>query len=181
MPTDFGEPVCPVWQAAASFAARAHVHQLRRDGRTPYVAHVFRVAMTVRDVFGCDDPVCIAAALLHDTIEDTTTDYDELAESFGDEVARCVASLTKNMALPEHEREAEYDARLARADWRCRLIKLADQYDNLCDMKEGDPAFRARAVARAERALALAGIDAGNAAVERAARILRETIARVWA
>jgi guanosine-3',5'-bis(diphosphate) 3'-pyrophosphohydrolase len=65
---------------AISFAARAHRHQIRKDGLTPYVAHPFRACMTVRDVFGIEDPVVLAATVLHDTIEDTTTDYDDLAE-----------------------------------------------------------------------------------------------------
>lgn len=121
------------WQSAASYAARAHAHQTRRDGATPYAAHTFRVAMTARHLFGCEDEVIIAAALLHDTIEDTGTDYDELAEHFGQAVADCVAALTKNMMLPEPAREAEYDQRLAAAGWRPILIKLADVYDNLSD------------------------------------------------
>lgn len=126
-------PSRPLWQSAAAFAARKHRDQNRKDRATPYVSHAFRVALTVRDLFGCDDHAAIAAALLHDTIEDTTTDYDEIEEKFGREVADIVASLTKNMALRETVREAEYDARLAAADWRARLIKLADVYDNLCD------------------------------------------------
>ena len=40
----------PPWQKAASAAARFHRHQFRKDGATPYVAHPFRVAMTVRDL-----------------------------------------------------------------------------------------------------------------------------------
>jgi (p)ppGpp synthase/HD superfamily hydrolase len=151
-----------LWQKAAGFAARAHQHQKRRDGKTPYVSHVFRVAMTVRHVFGCDDAVCLVAALLHDTIEDTGTDFDEIAENFGHDVAACVAALTKNMALPEKEREAEYDRRLAAADWRARLVKLADQFDNLSDTPGEEPAFCSRAIARAERALKIAAADAGN-------------------
>jgi (p)ppGpp synthase/HD superfamily hydrolase len=52
------------------------------------------VALTVRQVFGVDDEVALAAALLHDTIEDATTDYDDLIEAFGREVAEAVAALT---------------------------------------------------------------------------------------
>src|SRR4051812_8681662 len=89
----------PIWQDAAAFAARAHRHQIRRDDKTPYVSHVYRVAMTVRHVFGCEDERVIAAALLHDTIEDTTTDYDELEERFGRDIADMVSALTKNMAM----------------------------------------------------------------------------------
>jgi (p)ppGpp synthase/HD superfamily hydrolase len=126
----------PLFQQAAAFAARQHRHQLRRDGRTPYVSHVFRVAMTVMHVFGCKDDAVIAAALLHDTIEDTTTDYEDIEQKFGKQVADMVSALTKNMALPEPEREQEYDARLAKADWHVRLIKLADTYDNFCDALE---------------------------------------------
>ncbi len=124
----------PSWQDASAFAARKHRFQLRKDQRTPYYSHVARVAMTLVCVFGCDDPVAIAAAFLHDTIEDTTTDFEDIADRFGPEVAECVAALTKNMALPEKLREAEYDARIARADWRVKLVKLADAYDNMCDV-----------------------------------------------
>jgi (p)ppGpp synthase/HD superfamily hydrolase len=168
-----------LWQRAASFAAAAHRHQVRLDGVTPYVAHVFRVALTVRHVFDCDDPVCLAAALLHDTIEDTPTDYDEILDRFGREVADCVAALTKNTALPEAQREADYDARLAAADWRARLVKLADQYDNLCDQGSSDADFRRRAAARARRALALAERDRGNACTDRACAALREALDRL--
>lgn len=167
-----------LWRSAASFAAVAHRHQVRKDGVTPYVAHVFRVAMIVRDVFGCTDPVCLAAALLHDVIEDTGADYDEICERFGREVADCVAALTKNMALPEAQREAEYDARLAAADWRARLVKLADQYDNLCDVRGGDEAFCRRARERAERALKLADLDGGIEPIRQGVSAVRDALAR---
>lgn len=153
----------PLWQQAAGFAARAHRHQTRKDGRTPYVAHVYRVAMTVRDVFGCDDPVAITAALLHDTIEDTGTDYDDLRDHFGPDVADIVAALTKNMAMPEPQREQDYDRRLAAADRRARLIKLADQYDNLADVMShrGEPGFPRldKTLGKARRAIELAKVD----------------------
>lgn len=157
-------PAHALWQLAATFAAQAHRHGMRKDGRTPYIAHPFRVAMTVRDVFGCSDPAALAAALLHDTIEDTPTDYDDVREAFGDDVAKLVAALTKNMALPEEQREPEYDARLAAADWRARLIKLADQFDNLSEAilqrgQEGVPTVE-KIIAKVDRALALARPDA---------------------
>jgi guanosine-3',5'-bis(diphosphate) 3'-pyrophosphohydrolase len=118
---------------AISFAARAHRDQLRKDGSTPYVSHPFRVAMVVRQVFGCYDPKVLAAGVLHDTIEDTTTDYDDLAERFGSDVADWVVALTKDMRLPESEREAAYIRQLLAADWPVTLCKLADIYDNLSD------------------------------------------------
>jgi guanosine-3',5'-bis(diphosphate) 3'-pyrophosphohydrolase len=80
---------------AAAFAARAHRHQLRKDDRTPYVSHPFRVCLVVRQVFGFDDPKVLAAALLHDTIEDTTTDCDDLTDEFGPDVARWVGAMSR--------------------------------------------------------------------------------------
>ena len=130
----------PSWQDAASFALRAHAGQLRKDGKTPYAAHVVRVAMTVRDIFLCDDSVCLCAAYLHDTIEDTPADYDDILEGFGKETADIVAALTKDMRLIEPERERAYDEQLARAGWRASLVKLADVYDNLLDCRSGGKA-----------------------------------------
>jgi len=125
---------CSPWQEAASFAARMHAGQLRHDGQTPYFAHPVRVAMTLRDLFGCDDEDAIAAALLHDVIEDTGADYDDLLERFGVVVADAVAEMTKDMRLREDIREPAYDKGLLEGGWRGRLIKLADVHDNLCDL-----------------------------------------------
>jgi (p)ppGpp synthase/HD superfamily hydrolase len=147
-----------VWMRAASFAAKAHRSQLRKDGMTPYYAHVARVALTVSSVFRVHDEETLAIALLHDTIEDTTVDFDDVAAEFGETVARGVAALTKDMRLPEDDREAQYDAGLAKADWRVHLVKLADQYDNLSDMlldDRGDKKIRKR-VETCRRAIEIA-------------------------
>ncbi len=133
---------------AAAFAARAHRHQLRKDGQTPYVSHVFRVCLVVRHVFGFDDPRMLAAALLHDTIEDTPTDCDDIVERFGPDVARWVAALTKDMRLPHDEREAEYVRVLGAADWQAKVCKLADVYDNLRDSAHLSPSARRRTAAK---------------------------------
>jgi guanosine-3',5'-bis(diphosphate) 3'-pyrophosphohydrolase len=100
---------------AVAFASRAHRHQLRKDGQTPYASHVFRVCLILRHVFGIADEHILTAAVLHDTVEDTTTDYDDLNDRFGAEVAGWVGTLSKDKRLPEEEREAAYMAGLARA------------------------------------------------------------------
>lgn len=140
--------------AAAGFAAKAHQFQKRKDGLTPYVAHVFRVCLTVRHVFGIADPKVLTAALLHDTIEDTPTDFDDVAEQFGADVAGWVAALTKDMRLPDDSREDAYRAVLAAAPWQVIACKLADLYDNLSDSRHLSPNSRARTVARSEAYLA---------------------------
>lgn len=120
--------------------------------------------MTVAVVFGCTDEVILAAALLHDTIEDTTTDFDDLQREFGVQVAEIVAALTKNMAMPEKAREADYVSRIARADWRARLIKLADQYDNVCDAKASGWTGEKmdKVISKAEAAITWAEGDRGS-------------------
>ena len=145
------------WQAATALAAFKHRHQLRKDGRTPYVSHPVRVALTCAIVFGVGDDTTITAALLHDLIEDTTTDYDDLLERFGKDVADIVACLSKDARLIEPQREAAYDQQLAAGPWRARLIKLADVYDNLHDCL--DDGARCEVLERAHRALQLAAND----------------------
>lgn len=186
-----------LWQAAAALAGRLHRGQTRRDERTPYVTHTFRVCLTLRHLFCCEDEHVLAAALLHDTIEDTTADYDELVDALTDagvaagvdaaaaravanDVARLVAAMTKDMRLPETEREHAYDEQLARADARARLIKLADTYDNLCDAlaEPGGAASAGSSIAKARRALALAARD-DHAASARARAVLGALVDRV--
>jgi (p)ppGpp synthase/HD superfamily hydrolase len=144
-----------LWQQAVSYAAQRHQGQFRKDGKTPYFAHPVRVALVVRHVFDVSDQAALLAALLHDLIEDTTTDYDDLIELFGEDVADAVAALTKDARLPEAEREAAYDRQLARASWQARLVKLADAYDNFSDSRNDEE--RRKCAAKAERAIRCAG------------------------
>jgi guanosine-3',5'-bis(diphosphate) 3'-pyrophosphohydrolase len=138
---------------AAAFAALKHQHQKRKDKETPYASHVFRVCLVVRHVFNLSDPRMLAAALLHDTIEDTNTDYDDIEERFGPEVARWVAALTKEMRLPEEQREDEYVKVLAAAPWQVKACKLADIYDNLGDCTVLSPEHRRKTCNRSRRYL----------------------------
>jgi guanosine-3',5'-bis(diphosphate) 3'-pyrophosphohydrolase len=138
---------------AIAFAARAHHGQLRKDNRTPYVSHVYRVAMIVRNIFNCDDPRLLMAAVLHDTIEDTNTDYDDVQESFGAEIADWVAALTKNKSIPHDEREAVYGRGLAAAPWQVQVCKLADIFDNLTDNASLTAKGRQKGLGNAKRYL----------------------------
>jgi (p)ppGpp synthase/HD superfamily hydrolase len=131
---------------AAAFAARAHRNQFRKDKETPYFSHPVRVCLVVRQVFGFDDPQMLTAALLHDTIEDTTTDCDDIIERFGPVVARWVAALSKDSRIPHDERETEYARIIATAEWQVKAIKLADLYDNLNDSKSVSPTQQRKTV-----------------------------------
>jgi guanosine-3',5'-bis(diphosphate) 3'-pyrophosphohydrolase len=131
---------------AVAFAARAHAGQLRKDGKTPYASHVFRVCLVLRHIFGIDDQDTLTAALLHDTVEDTTTDFDDIAECWDVEVADWVAALSKDKRVRDDDREARYAAALAAAPWQVKVCKLADVFDNLMDsstqLQRSDRTFR---------------------------------------
>ena len=111
--------------------------------------------MAVACLFGETDEVILAAALLHDVIEDTNTDYDDLHQRFGRPVADIVAALSKDKRMIEPARERAYDAQLAAGPWQAKLIKLADVYDNYMDC--ADAASRRHQVTRIRRALKIAG------------------------
>lgn len=138
---------------AASFAARAHHRQLRKDGQTPYAAHPFRVALIVRHAFNITDSDCLTAAILHDVIEDTDTDFDDVLSRFGSQVATYVAALTKDKRLPEQEREQVYLDALRSAPAPVKIAKLADVLDNLLDSRHLTGTQRRQAITKAQRYL----------------------------
>jgi guanosine-3',5'-bis(diphosphate) 3'-pyrophosphohydrolase len=139
---------------AIAFAARAHRHQFRKDGQTPYVSHPVRVALIANQVFGVTDRRVLTAAVLHDTIEDTTSDCDDIVERYGADVARWVAALTKDKRLPHAEREANYVAALAAGGWQVHVCKLADVYDNTLDSEYFSPEKRKKMFERSRFYLA---------------------------
>lgn len=166
-----------MWQIAASMCARFHRDQWRKDKVTPYDAHPFRVAMTVRHVFGVDDDATLAAALLHDVIEDTPADFDDVEGACGSEVAEIVAALTKDMRKRENVRERAYDEQLAKASWKAHVVKLADVFDNVCDSNPGR--IRQKALSKALRAIAIA--DRSEPRVAQAVAALEGLVAGVAA
>ena len=133
---------------ALRFATEKHEGQVRKDGKTPYIEHPKAVMAVVRDEFGVGDADVLAAALLHDTIEDTNVDYDQLKEKFGKRVADWVAVLTKDNRLVDARREREYFRALAKAPLQARLCKIADATHNLRDSAKAAKRTKARQKAR---------------------------------
>ncbi len=126
---------------AAQFAAHKHKDQRRKDAKaTPYINHPIGLAEVLHTDGRIRDPVVIAAALLHDTIEDTETTYDELRGRFGDEVADTVVELTDTKFLGEEARKRLQIAKAGRASERARQVKLADKICNLRDILASPPA-----------------------------------------
>jgi len=121
-------------ERAYEVARDAHRDQVRRSG-DPYIAHPVGVALILADL-GLDDTT-LAAALLHDAVEDTSVTLDDLASEFGADVAAIVDGVTKLDRLQFDSKEAQQAATMRKMlvamakDVRVLLIKLADRLHNM--------------------------------------------------
>ncbi|NCO57086.1 MAG: GTP pyrophosphokinase [Nitrospirae bacterium CG18_big_fil_WC_8_21_14_2_50_70_55] len=140
-------------QKAYLYAARMHGGQLRRSGE-PFLIHPLEVAKIVADLHL--DDVTIAAALLHDTIEDCEATIDDLRREFGREIAQIVAGLTRiqeiSFTSPQEEQAENFRKMLVAMseDIRVLIIKLADRLHNMRTL-EYLPAERQIEIARETR------------------------------
>lgn len=110
---------------ALQFATQAHAKQSRDDG-APYITHPIQVANILRQV--TVDPEMIAAAYLHDVVEDTDVTYLQLKAEFGDRVADLVMEVTHE----GDDTRGYYFPRLETRDGI--LLKFADRLSNLSGM-----------------------------------------------
>ena len=121
-------------ERAFDVARVAHADQLRHSGE-PYLAHPLGVAMVIAQL-GLDD-VTVAAALLHDSVEDTAVTVADIEVTFGAELAAIVDGVTKLDRIQFNSREAQQAATLRKmlvamaSDIRVLLIKLADRLHNM--------------------------------------------------
>lgn len=126
---------------ALRFAAGKHRDQRRKDHHaSPYINHPIEVASVLATAGGVSDVATLAAAVLHDTIEDTQTTAEELEERFGREVRLLVEELTDDKRLPKEERKRLQILHAAGASHRAKLVKLADKICNVRDVTHQPPA-----------------------------------------
>ena len=126
---------------ALSFAAHKHRDQRRKDAEaSPYINHPIALAEVLAGEGGVTDLEVLAAALLHDTIEDTATTMEELLEHFGARIAGMVAEVTDDKELPKAERKRLQIEHAAGISPGAKLVKLADKICNLRDVAERPPA-----------------------------------------
>lgn len=127
--------------SASAFAAEKHRNQRRKDAEaSPYINHPIALANLLACEAGIDDVSVLAAALLHDTIEDTNTSTDELIAAFGGEIAALVLEVTDDKALPKAERKRLQIEHAPHLSYRAKLVKLADKICNLRDVCQTPPA-----------------------------------------
>lgn len=134
-----------LWSLAHSFAAKKHAGQVRKYTNEPYINHCVAVANLVQKRGGSPD--LVAAAVLHDVLEDADTTFTELAEAFGDRIALLVYELTDQFTpkvwseINREGRKAMECARLSQISEDAKLIKLCDLIDNTRTITEHDPNF----------------------------------------
>ena len=125
---------------AMDFAADKHRGQTRKDlTSTPYINHPISLAHLLADAGGVTDANVIAAALLHDTVEDTDATIDDIKELFGNKVMSIVMEVTDDKSLPSPERKRLQIETAAHISQEAKLVKLADKISNLQDMLDRPP------------------------------------------
>ena len=155
---------------AAELAARRHNGQTRKGrGEEPYINHLAEVANMLSAVTNGEDAELVAAGWLHDTIEDSETTHDELAQRFGLRVAGLVQECTDDMSLPKHERRRRQVADAPKKSDSAKLIKIADKISNIRARIFADPSAAQRAeladyLAWAEQVVA--NLRGGNARLD---------------
>ena len=118
---------------AASFAAFKHRDQRRKDvDAAPYINHPLDVARILTEG-GVQDVEVLMAGILHDTIEDTDTTAEELAERFGERVCGLVLEVTDDKSLDKLERKRLQVVKAPTKSDGAKMIKLADKLANLRD------------------------------------------------
>jgi len=155
------ESAIPLLLQAATFAAEKHKKQLRKNaGGTPYINHPLAAADLLVSEGGVTDVVVLAAAILHDTIEDTQTSREEIEQRFGAEVASVVGRVVFDIRgnryrLVVHCRypyvfirfvrtHAEYDASTLRASQSVRAFRSATTTILATALAEIGPLLRAK-------------------------------------
>lgn len=133
-------------ERARIYATKAHqrINHRRKYSNQPYHVHLEAIVKLLQQV--TDDAEILAAAWLHDTVEDTPATLDNIEHEFGQNVAGLVEDLT-DVSLPSDGNRAirkEIDRKhLAQASSRAKTIKLADLIDNARDITKHDPRFAA--------------------------------------
>ena len=115
-------------EKARAIATEAHQGQVRKDDGSPYIAHPIAVAEIVKTA-GFSD-VVIAAALVHDVLEDTDISEGELRTKLGDEVVNIVTAVSEDKSLTWEDRKAGYIASVVASNEAVWAVTCADKIHN---------------------------------------------------
>ena len=125
---------------ALAFSARKHRDQRRKDvEETPYVNHPICLMDILVNEAQVSDTETLVTALLHDTIEDTDTSFEEIESEFGLVIAGLVMEVTDDKSLSKLERKAFQISHAPDLSQKAKLVKLADKIANLRDIERSPP------------------------------------------
>ncbi len=132
---------------ALDLASTRHKNQLRKGKtKTPYINHPIKVATILIDEAGENDPVLIISAILHDVVEDTVRDEQEIhalknqiSKEFGAEVLKVVEEVTDDKSLSKAQRKRLQVEHAPVISDRAKKIKLADKISNLREIVTDPP------------------------------------------
>jgi len=126
---------------AVNFAAERHRFQRRKDpDETPYINHPIRVAHILLGEAQVIDLTALLAAILHDTVEDTDTNLDDIESRFGSEVAAVVAEVTDDWSMDKAARKNAQIENAPQLSVAAQRVRLADKIANLRDLGSSPPA-----------------------------------------
>jgi len=125
---------------ALAFAAHKHRAQRRKDVEaSPYINHPIALARTLCIEGGVSDLRTLIAAVLHDTVEDTDTTFEEITAMFGAKVAAVVREVSDDTSLAKADRKRLQIEHAPQMSRRAALVKLADKTSNLRDVASSPP------------------------------------------
>ena len=126
---------------AVLFAAYKHAAQTRKDAAsTPYIIHPIGVADNILEIGKVYNVNILIGALLHDTVEDTDTSFEELEQHFGKTITALVREVTDDKALSKEERKRLQIEHAKHTSPEAAVIKLSDKLYNLKDLTTNTPA-----------------------------------------
>jgi guanosine-3',5'-bis(diphosphate) 3'-pyrophosphohydrolase len=123
-----------LYETALKIAIKAHAGQKRKHDGSAYVAHPIMVARLVEEA-GFPESV-VAAALVHDVLEDTPLTEGMLRQALGDEVVDIVASVSEDTTLAWEERKAAYVKKVVASGEAAFAVSTADKIHNAADFIE---------------------------------------------
>ena len=120
-----------LFDEAVKFAVEAHQGTERRAKGYPYIIHPMEAVCIVATM--TNDPEMLAAAILHDTVEDTNVTIEQIRERFGERVAMLVEYETApdSESLTWKEKKAAQVEKLASAPYDCKVVALGDKLSNM--------------------------------------------------
>lgn len=125
---------------AYRFAAKKHVGQKRKgNDAAPYINHPIEVVYLLSNVGNVTDYDVLIAGVLHDTVEDTDTTFEEIEKLYGPNVRLMVSELTDDKSLPKQVRKEKQVEHAPHISHGAKQVKICDKISNIRDVMNNPP------------------------------------------